>query len=559
MMSVNKNNATNDGKTKPRFVQLTVKIFTVGLLAFALIGGGLSSTALAGPAKEVLPHKPIPKPPPLIGVSPDVDYRIMKIAHDGVITTDLSFSELFQGNATLTAWVMPEFVYSKPGAIFGTANGDFFVGQEDYRKGNGGPNKIGPYVGTDPVLVVRIGNKVARYLASGFERRKWHHLALVRFFSPWTKSFNYYLYLNGQQLTPFKRLLDESKSVKDEDGNIKKSYYYFELGQNVATNYVPPGTLQFGYTDMAPGEGDQWYGLLDDVMTYSKAFTPTQVEAVMQETHNSETAWSLIAGWTFDTYSNGWVHPNLTRPITKNHRVFRIPVHQPRMSASADLFDSPWYISPSETIRHLPFTPGQIWYVIQAPDTPTSTHNGYATFSWDFGRMHLNGQGQWKRNSKFEIVYAAAKGDVVNIGRAYLDPKKDENDTDWDHTVTEEKVHLRSHPNEQELYMHMEPYSYSELSPYGFIPEVDYPFTWHSIEEGAPVARVDEDRDHLHYGVSHVNTPRLGPGGMPIAFHNYEVLENCEKTLVGSNVDNLPWKRLIFGMPQNGECVRHFN
>ena len=65
--------------------------------------------------------------------------RALKVAEKGYVDTDLAFNEFFSSPHTIMGWVMPEFTYNYYGAIFAeNGSGLFFVGQGNYRSGNGG-------------------------------------------------------------------------------------------------------------------------------------------------------------------------------------------------------------------------------------------------------------------------------------------------------------------------------------------------------------------------------------------------------------------------------------
>ena len=90
------------------------------------------------------------------------------------------------------------------GAPFFTVNGvrgsgSFRVGQGDYRAGNGGFKKAG-----DPVLEVELNGAKALYLAPGYQRRKWNHIAIVRGNSIVGPTLR--LFLNGKKLQAFTRV-----------------------------------------------------------------------------------------------------------------------------------------------------------------------------------------------------------------------------------------------------------------------------------------------------------------------------------------------------------------
>jgi hypothetical protein len=68
----------------------------------------------------------------------------------------------------------------------------FELGQEDYRKGDGGYKDAG-----SPVLYLRFGSTERRYLVPEWQAGQWQHFAIVR------KDDKVRLYVNGELRLPF--------------------------------------------------------------------------------------------------------------------------------------------------------------------------------------------------------------------------------------------------------------------------------------------------------------------------------------------------------------------
>jgi len=304
----------------------------------------------------------------------DITRKGYRIAHFGQIDTDLQFSEFFTADHTITAWVMPEFTYNYWTAILGVkGSGTFTVGQGDYRQGNGGFQKSG-----DPVLWVKFGSSQAWYLAPGYQRRKWNHLAIVhrKLYGIGTIA----LYLNGQRLTAFARV----KVGEDAEGD---PIYRLNAAYDASGTSVPAGTLRLGRTNVTTNR-QQFYGLLDDVAVYNKAMSGSEVQTLMGSGISGSHP-NLVAGYTFDKYSGFAPHvlsAKLKRPVTPNDRAFHVNIPHPRTDTNSAHFDNIFLVSPSTIARRLPFKPGQVWQVIQEFDAKDGSHNSDAAFCWDLVR-----------------------------------------------------------------------------------------------------------------------------------------------------------------------------
>ena len=429
-------------------------------------------------------------------LSAAVSHKGYRIAHLGHIDTDLRFSEFFGGANTISAWVMPEFTYNDKGPIFGVnGGGSFIVGQGDYRAGNGGYKLPG-----SPVLWIRINGMEAKYLAPGYRKRGWNHIAVVRtqLFGSWI----FLLYLNGQQLFP--------------------------MGAHVTmtTNYYPSGTLRLGRTN-TDIYGPQFYGLIDDVAVHRKAMSASEISSLMQ---NGTPLNDLVAAYTFNVVSGVLQPYSFRRPVTPNSRAISVALSYPRNNAvDSALFDSPALVAPSSAARRLPFSVGQVWRVIQGYDSRGGSHNGYAAFAVDFGRVDAP--------TTQDPVIASSSGKVFNA-----------NDS------ANGAVRVEVVPNQEyDVYMHTAANSFKQLvfDPAGLLwwPNPSQSWTWAPVKQDQKLVKLDPGENHLHTGRN--NAAPVNPNGrsIPSAFLDYYV----------SNNQGATWQWVWRGMPRNGQWVKRIN
>lgn len=113
----------------------------------------------------------------------------------GHIDTQLTFSQFFGQNHTITGWFMPQYAHAFVGPIFAevgsTSKTGYVFGFADYREGTGGYKTAGP-----PVLQLKIGSQRVLYLVPDFKANVWHHLAIVRVDN------QFRVYIDGQRRTP---------------------------------------------------------------------------------------------------------------------------------------------------------------------------------------------------------------------------------------------------------------------------------------------------------------------------------------------------------------------
>ena len=306
----------------------------------------------------------------------DITRKAYRIAQNGHVDTDLQFSEFFGDSFTLAAWVMPEFTYNWNGAIFTVkglpGSGTFQVGQGDYRAGNGGFDKAG-----DPVLEVKLNGATALYLAPGYQRRKWNHIAIVRgnvmFAGPTLQ-----LFVNGKKLQAF-------TGCPDWNGREWQS----DLHLQASVGHPPEPGRQPGAGGLtaigASGQGAVLW-------THRRRGGLQQIDGPVRHCGSHERA---------DRREQPRPHRGLYLRHLRARRSFSaaacvdaerarilgaecLPAQQQRRPS---LFDNPFLVSPSSIVRRLPFPPGQVWNVNYEFDDKGGSHNGTAAFSWDFGRL----------------------------------------------------------------------------------------------------------------------------------------------------------------------------
>ena len=472
----------------------------------------------------------------------EITRKAYRIAHNGQIDTDLQFSEFFGNSHTLTAWVMPEFTYNWNGAIFGVkglrGSGSFQVGQGDYRSGNGGFKKAG-----DPVLEVKLNGARALYLAPGYQRGKWNHIAVVRadvmYAGPMLQ-----LYLNGKKLQAFTRVQTGT------DGDKNPIYQFnpaLDLFISQSGSPTPEGTLRLGRQEKA-----QYYGLIDDVAVYNKAMTPSEIAGLMSASSISGSHPNLIAAYTFNTYAGVILPSGPKRVATPNSRAFSVENAYPRSDSDNALFNNPFLVSPSSVVRRLPFPPGQVWTVIQEFDRKGGSHNGSAAFSWDFGRLDAA--------TTQDPVIASAPGSLSYVndganGAGVIDVVAGQ---------------------EADVYMHSAAGSWWDVfvnpGNYLLYPQPTQSVTWLPVNQDQQLVKLDPTENHLHRAVRHMGDGsgvEYTPAGatlptIPTAFDNYQrfredVPQQCNKTTPSHWQNDDCWLPVLRGMPRQDQVLRRVN
>ena len=288
--------------------------------------------------------------------------RAVALTYGGAVDTDLTFSEFWDGDFTLTVRFMEQFPFAYAGPLLSNeGKGDFIVGQGDYfweaghhpSKGNWPWKSPEGRKAKVPMLSLWRGADQVVGKAPTIHANEWHQLALVK--------------QNGQL-----QMMLDGKAI----------------GDGVAAGTAPDGTLRIGRPGtghtMQDGRDGQFYGLVDDVALYKKALTASDLANGAGGRLSARES-GLAAGYTFDTpNANGRPFPiPLNRRATLLHKTWSrfVPVAESRKDADADAGGMLTFAVPGKHI--LPIPENEEWYVIQGYADGTGSHNGYAAFCVD--------------------------------------------------------------------------------------------------------------------------------------------------------------------------------
>lgn len=431
---------------------------------------------------------------------------------DGYVDTKLKLSQFFAGDHTIMAWFMPQYPFAFEGPLFSDnsrSSGQYFIGLTDYRKGNGGWKKKG-----DPVFMVKMGSKEALYLTPAFKANEWQHIAVVR------KNNVFKFYLNGVTQQPFK------KGGEDE----------ILAGNNVvvAPTFIPSGTLRFGRSGSSQ-KNWQAFGLLDDVAVFDRALTLLEIQSIRDQQKIDGKEPGLLAGWVFDENAGGM--PSVLQTWRKqSKRAYVVPVSANRNNQlDAQRFNDPMFMNSQVHLR-LPFPPGQEWRVVQGFNSDGGSHNGFATFTWDF---KLNSS-----KPKEPSIFSSALGQVVKYLPGPDDGLgiglKEGREPYFVKTEIAEEVYI--------LYLHLKANSLPEAFSDGSWDAKLQSFVFPpgkgpSMKYYSSIGKYGAGAAHLHMGAE--NSLNNGVT-IPIAFNDYEVKQND-----GS------WKSVSRGIPKSGQVIRN--
>ena len=453
--------------------------------------------------------------------------RAVSLGFGGYVDLDLKFGEFFNANHTLVVRYLPQYPYAYAGPLLAeNGPGRFMIGQGDYRWGTGDFKQVGP-----STLFLEVGDERAVYEVphtAGDDpngprlyRDTWQVLAAVR------EGDTYSLYLNGRRLHPF------------QDPNVPDPATDVVVGPNRAPQ--DHAKLRVGRRSRGRGNsnrGYQFYGLVDDVAVYGRAFNRTEVGAIWDAPALTGDEADLIAAWSFDEPEAGDPVPpsTLARPFhvpdeaeipdhvnpnaAQQLPVYLVPVSPDRDSAVDALqLDT----RPSKTHMEVPFGVGEIWRVGQPWHSPGGSHNGFAAFAWDLNRV---GEATFD-----QPIHAAGTGRIR---------ESIQNDDDGGApAATENKLRIVQAPDEIASYLHLRPGWFTKYFPGEpvqppTLPEGQQP----EVESGQIVADVS---DHLHFG-----TRLVEPFTIPVALQNYEMSEN----------NGADWERVLVGIPVTGQWLR---
>jgi concanavalin A-like lectin/glucanase superfamily protein len=444
--------------------------------------------------------------PPMV---PSYNHALV-LGWGGLVDTDLSFSEFFHEDHTIMVRFMPRYPYAYAGPFLAeNGQGTYFIGQGDYRWGNGGYLRPG-----DPVLFVKIGNSFEYYLMPQVQRATWHHLAAVRTGNTFT------MYLDGQKLDPALNITSQNLP----QGNLR-------LGRRTDQRMVfrTPSLDGAGYVG-------QFYGLIDDVAVYRRPLNEQEITDLIAGLNRDgrltgyET--NLYAGWSFDVpgmNSETRKMPmelarrySMAQPNSSLIQVSAVSRSDPMDGKAMDSYHVQWNLT-------LPFKLNETWEVKQGYDSQGGSHNGYASFCLDFIRSDL-------ASSEGVILVSSAPGRVENVIEG--NPQGSPNGNDVNFKFTKELTYG---------YLHIQQGSYSRFGfdpvPPQNKPEWLRPFVKRDIEVAAVGDTAAPGNPHLHFGTTALSNVSPGLITIPVAFSNYWVLEGNT------------WVFVPLGTPLNGQVI----
>jgi Concanavalin A-like lectin/glucanases superfamily len=449
----------------------------------------------------------------------------MKSNEQGGFDSGVPASTLWSSGFTLSAWVMPEYVYADRGPIFGLSSGSFWVGAGPFRARKRNAKHCSPYI---PVLRVQLGSESVDYLAPSFERDEWSHVALT--WTPHPGGAEVRLFVNAVELLPYRSvsLIPPPPSPPPPPGSVcpllRDATDPAKDFTSPEASTAPTGTLFVGTA------GDRYfYGLIDDATIQNEALSSRGIAALAAG--GAPESRTVVWRDTFNaTTCEGQIGGGLA---------VRVPVD--RDSTDAALFDDPDLVAPTAVTYQLPFAPGEIWVVVQGFDS-TVSHNDFAAFSYDFALT--SGQ------TALTVVYTSAPGTMVHV---------DESENPRDGTLESNHVVIQTAAKEATYHRHLEHGSVSEIF-FDSAPPHSLPhnglYTVPVAAAGIPLARVaDNNGPHLHFGI------RAGWGSdytVPLAFTNYELMVSCGTgdPVKGTIPPSPCWMAVEHGIPKHGTFVR---
>ncbi len=416
---------------------------------------------------------------------PPTTTRALALGYGGLADTEVPLDALVEGDFTIGARFLLQYPHAYAGPIV-AENGDgrFAMGLADYRWGRGGFKRDGA-----AVLYVELGEaRLVFAPREPLEPSRWRHLAVVK---------------RGAVLTVH------------VDGEVEGTLTITRAAR-------VHGTLRLGRrTDGRPadrsGYAGQHYGLVDDVVVLSRALAADEVMALAAGPPTGREA-GLLAALTFDEGAPGVVRLDGAATL--------VPA-SPDRDGEADAAHIP--LPALEVPLRLPFPAGEAWLVGQGPDVRGGSHNGFASFCWDFVLA------EDAARSRGRAVLAATPGRLVFVEDAARDGGPDAN-----------HIMIRAGDEEFVSYMHLERRSVA-----GAFSAQLHPPDLPEVMAGRLVGRVGDTgagagNFHLHFAVGNRTAFHPEFVTVPVAFDGYEVSTDRGRS----------WRAVARGIPRSGEWVR---
>ena len=378
-------------------------------------------------------------------------------------------------------------------------SGNYLVGQGDRST----PVNLPPPTGSTqaPNLISRFDGASGAYLPAAFDVGRWYHLAIVR------QSNQFSLFLNG-------RILNDSMS-----GSAL-----------TATNTnTPSGTLRLGRpgpTVLIGGRDAQFYGMMDELAVYTRAFTSAEIQAqFINRGHLTGNEPDLLAGWLFSPTPRPGLPTRMLRPVVRSGQTALV-VNSANWSGS----DMQLIPLPEHHTMELPFLPGEAWVCTQGFASGGS-HSGSSAFCWDFQKADagLTWADVYPNGSFRAPIYSTGDGEVTLVDNP-IDPNIE----------NQVKICASESIGTLDVYLLYNSALVSKGQRISGGRQVaNICRDWHLLPNGSAPP-------HLHFGIIPDLVNQLVYVTAPAAFSNYEV----------RNALDLSWSVIPKGIPLFGQVVR---
>lgn len=386
----------------------------------------------------------------------------------GYVDTDLSFSEFFNADHTLSLRFMTQCPRGYEGPFVAeNGTGTFVVGQGPYFKPPEGSSEPG-----SPRLYFAIGTQWQEIKVS-LEANRWYHLAVVSQVGPEARYSRLY-----------------------RDGT-----FLGQIGLTQGAPAMPSGTLRFGKRTTGQTvnkRNAQFYGLLADVGIFTRALSLDEIGELAKPGKGfTGSEAGLLAAYPLSSGASG---AKLSRPATL-HGLTKMITTSANGDSTADAALIP--LQTRQQPMDLPFKPGQAWRTGQAWDGKGS-HNGLAEFCWDLTAYEGSTDGV--------TLYAVAPGEVAVVRESAPSGESE----------YANHVDVKQAENQYASYIHLKQNQVT-------VAKGDRVTQGQEIgqsgDTGTPVGNY-----HLHFAVSDARDRTEGFVTIPVAFSDYEVTHEGEST-----------------------------
>ena len=358
-------------------------------------------------------------------------------------------------------------------------------------------------------LVVNFNGTQRTFKNEPLDGKVWHHVAVTR------KNATFRVYHDGKEICPDPQPCGIPAGSAAATGVLR-------LARIADTATIDDHEAQF-------------YGFIDDVAVFKKALTESDIaDLATSRLDGSES--DLFAGYSFDNLTpSGAALPEVLKgtvtfeKITPGTVLPHMPAFKSLVSEKHDsAFDAKLLPPPFQQVEmQLPFPAKEAWFVLQGNDDAGGSHNGAASFSWDFT---LAGKPQSETEGK--PIFAAAAGKAVET----------RNDRDSCSGFPSSYAMVEQAPEEIAGYLHFVMGSVE-------VNTNDAVTTGQKLGKAGDTGNVAQcDAFHLHFSLYPVPESQAATlVTFPAAFSNYEV----------STDDGQTWTLVKRGIPQQGEWVRN--